>query len=183
MKDSYNALLPSRQPGALLGGALGGGAVQFYALEKPISVGGSLGQGEARIWAEGLETTAPDTEAPLRYGKSNGWLDGKPALITRRVGAGRITYVGAYLDEHLMDSFSAWLVEQSGVKAAFGGVPRGVEVCRRTGPGQELFILINHTPETKTISLPRPMRDLLNNAERGLVLTLPPREVAVLKGR
>ncbi len=183
MKDSYNALLPARQPGALLGQALGGDVVQFYALDKPVPVGGALGSGEARIWAEWLEATAPDMEAPLRYGASNGWLDGKPAVISRRVGAGRITYVGAYLDDRLMASLSSWMVERSGGKPPFGKVPPGVEVCRRIGAGKEIFVLINHTPETKTISLPRPMRDLLNNAARGLVLTLFPREVAVLKGR
>ena len=183
MKDAYNALLPSRQPGDLLGAALGGEAVQWYALEKPVPVAGSLGSGEARIWAELLEATGPDTETLLRYGPSTGWLDGKPAVLSRRVGRGRITYVGASLDDRLMDSLAAWLAEKSGIKPSFGKVPPGVEVCRRVGSGKEIFILINHTTEARTIILPGSMRDLLRSGAAGPRLTLPPREVALLERR
>jgi len=179
MKDAANALLPSRQPGDLLGAALGGEAVQWYA-SKIRSCLRAIGNGESRIWAERLDATAPDTEALLRYGPSNGWLDGNPAILSRRVGQGRITYVGAYLDDRLMDSLAAWLVEKSGVKPPFGKVPPGVEVCRRVGPANEIFILINHTAEAKSITLPSPMRDPLKGGTAGPKLALPPREVAVL---
>jgi hypothetical protein len=37
-------------------------------------------------------------EVPETYGKSNGWLDGKPSAIIRKAGKGRITYIGAWLD-------------------------------------------------------------------------------------
>src|SRR5208283_4790822 len=131
---------------------------QFYALEKPAAVSGPAGEGEAKIWAEMLETTASDTEVLVRYGKSNGWLDGQPAVITRRVGAGRITYVGAWLDDKTMNSLAAWMVQ---VSPALSAVPQGVEVCRRSGQGKDIFIVINHTTEAQTITLPRPMRDVL----------------------
>jgi beta-galactosidase len=183
MKDEDNALLPSRQPGALLGAALGGGVAQFYALDKPVPVSGVLGAGEARIWAEALEPEDENPEAPLRYGPSNGWLDGHPAVLSRRVGAGRITYVGAYLDERTMTALAVWLAERSGLTPAFGPLPAGVEACRRVGSGKEIFVLINHTPEAKSIVLPRPMLDLLNDAARGAALTLPARELAVLVDR
>jgi beta-galactosidase len=180
MKDAYNALLPSRQPGIILSGLLGGDARQFYALEKAAPVSGPSGEGEARIWAEMLETTAPDTEVLARYGKSNGWLDGQPAVITRRVGEGRITYVGAWLDDKTMDALAAWMVQVSQVKPALGVAPEGVEVCRRTGPGKEVFIVINHTTAPQTISLPRPMREALRGGGAQSSITLPPREVGVL---
>src|SRR5262249_2572081 len=97
MKDEYNALLPMRQPGYLIE-ALGGRVEQFYALERDAPVNGSLGTGNATIWAEQLKSSAPDAEALLRYGASNGWLDGQPAILTHAYGKGRITYVGAVLD-------------------------------------------------------------------------------------
>jgi beta-galactosidase len=180
MKDAYDALLSSRQPGLILSSLLGGDVRQFYALEKPAPVSGQSGEGEARIWAEMLETTAPDTEVLVRYGKSNGWLDGQPAVITRRVGEGRITYVGAWLDDKTMDSLAAWMVQVSQVKPALGAAPEGVEVCRRTGPGKEVFIVINHTTAPQTISLPRPMREALRGGDAASSITLPPREVGVL---
>jgi beta-galactosidase len=127
-----------------------------------------------------LETTAPDTEVLVRYGKSNGWLDGQPAVITRRVGDGRITYVGAWLDDKTMDSLAAWMVQVSQVKPALGAAPEGVEVCRRTGPGKEVFIVINHTTAPQTILLPRPKREALRGGDAASSITLPPREVGVL---
>jgi len=180
MKDAYNALLPSRQPGRILSGLLGGDVRQFYALEKPAPVSGPAGEGQANIWAEMLETTAPDAEVLVRYGKSNGWLDGQPTVITRRVGAGRITYVGAWLDDKTMDSLAAWIIQVSQVKPALGTVPEGVEVCRRSGQGKEIFIVINFTREPQTISLPRPMREALRGGNTASSLSLPPRDVGVL---
>ena len=180
MKDAYNALLPSRKPGTILGNLLGGDVRQFYALEKPAPVSGQGGEGEAKIWAEMLETTAPDADVLVRYGKSNGWLDGQPAVITRRVGAGRITYIGAWLDDKTMDSLAAWMIQVSQVKPALGAAPEGVEVCRRVGSGKEVFIVINHTTEPQTISLPRPMREALRGGDAASSITLPPREVGVL---
>lgn len=180
MKDASNALLPSRQPGIILSSLLGGDVRQFYALEKPAPVSGQSGEGEAKIWAEMLEATAPDAEVLVRYGKSNGWLDGQPAVITRRVGDGRITYVGAWLDDKTMHSLAAWMVQVSQVRPALGAAPEGVEVCRRTGPGKEVFIVINHTTAPQTISLPRPMREALRGGDAAASITLPPREVGVL---
>jgi len=180
MKDGYNALLPSRQPGTILSGLLGGDVRQFYALEKPAPVSGPAGEGQAKIWAEMLESTASDVEVLLRYGKSNGWLDGQPAVITRRVGAGRITYVGAWLDDKTMDSLAEWMIQVSQVKPALGAAPEGVEVCRRSGQGKDVFIVINHTPQPQTISLPRPMREALRGGDAASSLSLPPREVGVL---
>jgi beta-galactosidase len=180
MKDEYNALLPSRQPGTALSKLLGGDVVDFYALDQPVSLSGKFGTGEARIWAEMLETTAPDTEVLMNYGKSNGWLDGKPAVISRRVGKGRITYVGGQFDEGIMSGLSKWMVEDSGVTPALGPVPKGVEVSRRAGNGKEVFILINSTASDQTISLPRPMRELLKGSAAVTSLTLPAGDVGVL---
>src|SRR3546814_9411437 len=84
MKDEYNRLDPVRQPGPLAE-LLGGQVEQYYALDETVPVG----DGTATIWAERLAATAPDTQTVLTYGKSNGWLDGRPAVIRRSVGKGR----------------------------------------------------------------------------------------------
>jgi beta-galactosidase len=180
LKDEYNALLPSRQPGQSLGQLLGGNVVEFYALDKPVPVSGKAGNGEARAWAELLESREPSTEVLITYGKNNGWLDGKPAVITRRVGSGRITYVGAQFDETVMNGLARWMVEDSAIKPAFGPVPDGIEVSRRAGDGKEVYILVNYTTESQTIALPRPMRELLKDSAAASVLTLPAKDVAVL---
>ncbi|MBW8869332.1 MAG: beta-galactosidase, partial [Acidobacteriales bacterium] len=94
MKDEYNALNIQRQPGPLAA-ALGGRVEQFYAFEDKVPVECEFGSAAASVWAEQLSVSGPDARVLARYGASNGWLDNQPTVITRRVGKGSITYVGA----------------------------------------------------------------------------------------
>lgn len=150
-KDEHNALLPSRQPGDGLAAVLGARVAEYYALGQPVSVTGELGNGTASIWAEYLTPHADGVEVPLRYVKANGWLDGQPALVTRRAGAGRISYLGAWLDDVIMRRVTDWALRQAAV--ASPNPPEGLEVCRRTGEGRELLIAINHRSELCTLPL------------------------------
>ena len=179
MKDETNALLPQRQPGYLLD-ALGGRVEQYYALEKDFPVSGTWGTGQATVWAEQLKTSAIDAQVLLRYGKSNGWLDDQPAAITRPYGKGRITYIGAVLDEKLTNTATDWMIQQSGVKLVFGTVPDGVEVSRRRGDNnKDVFVVINFAAETRRISLPHTMKLLLQGKQTDSV-ELPQYGVEVL---
>jgi len=168
MKDEYNALLPQRQPGYLVE-SLGSRVEQYYALEKDksVHVSGPLGSGEASVWAEQLKTSAQDAEVLLRYGQSNGWLDGQPAVASRAYGKGRITYIGAVLDEKLTKIAADWLSQKSGVTAVFGPVPDGVEVNRRVGSGKQVFVLINFSSQRQNVALPHPMTVILGSVQNG----------------
>jgi beta-galactosidase len=178
MKDEYNALLPLRQPG-YLAEALGGHVEQFYALEKDLPVDGRWGAGEASVWAEYLKTTAADSEVLLRYGTSNGWLDGQPAALTRHYGKGRITYIGAVLDKKLIASAAEWMLKAANVTPVLGPVPEGVEVSRRISPDKTIFVLINFKAQKEKLTLPSSMKSLLDNRETSQV-ELSPYGVAVL---
>jgi beta-galactosidase len=164
MKDEYNALLPLRQPGYLVE-SLGARVEQFYALEKAMPVSGTWGSGEASVWAEYLKVSAPDAEVLLRYGVSNGWLDGQPAVVTHRSGKGRVTYIGAVLDENTMAAAADWMLKDASVVAVFGAVPEGVEVSRRVSPNATIFVLINFKTETRTITLPFRAKSLLEQRD------------------
>jgi beta-galactosidase len=177
MKDEFNALLPQCQPGFLTD-ALGARVEQYYALEKDAPVAGAWGSGQASIWAEQLKSPAPGGEVLLQYGKSNGWLDDQPAVITRAYGKGRITYVGAVLDDKLMAEAARWMTHTSGVVPVFGAVPDGVEVSRRVGPGKQIFLLVNYTPESRRVTLPHSIKLMLDGKE-GDTVDLPPYGVAV----
>ena len=177
MKDEFNALLPQRQPGFLVG-ALGARVEQYYALDKDFPVSGAWGNGQASIWAEQLKSQAPGDKVLLKYGKSNGWLDEQPAVITRACGKGRITYIGAVLDDNLMAAAAKWVTQESGVMPVFGPVPEGVEVSRRVGPGKQVFILINFAQENRRVALPRSMK-LLLDGKRADSVDLPPYGVAI----
>jgi len=180
MKDTYNALQTARQPGPLIP-LLGGRVEQFYALNEEVPVSGAWGSGRARLWAEQLKAASSGVETPLTYGASNGWLDGQPAVISRKAGKGRITYIGAWLDDNLMRVATKWMIGLAGLQAALGPVPEGVEVSRRVGDGKEVFVLVNHTKSPQHVALPRTMRRVLEEGASASALDLPPRGVEVLE--
>ncbi|HTX00648.1 MAG TPA: beta-galactosidase, partial [Acidimicrobiales bacterium] len=178
MKDEFNALNVERQPGPLVP-ALGGRVEQFYVLSGDAPVSGVWGRGEATIWAELLSTRAPDTRVLLRYGRCNGWLDGQPAAITRKLGRGTLTYLGALLDPALMRSAVRSMLEDAGVPPPPIAAPDGVEVCRRVGKDRQVFVLLNYGRKPAAVELPWPMRDLLDGG-RTRRIVLAPLGVAVL---
>jgi beta-galactosidase len=135
---------------------------QYYALEKDAPLTGAWGTGEASVWAEQLKSTSTDGEVLLRYGASNGWLDGQPAVMTRALGKGRITYIGTILDDKLMNSAARWMAKQAGIEPVFGPVPDGVEVNRRVGDEKHVFVLINFAQEKQKVALPRSMLSVLD---------------------
>ena len=185
MKNEYDALNTELQPGPLVD-LLGGHVQQFYALENDVplisSMPGDLGSGTSKIWAEQLSITNPDTRAILTYGPSNGWLDGQPAAITRKVGKGSITYVGAWLDDNLLAKLTDQLIQQSGVQPKIPNVPAGVEVCVRSKRAHAVAILINHTTSEQHVALPNPATDLLASGTPSVSsVDLPKYGVAVLE--
>ncbi len=178
MKDDDNTLEPERQPGPLAN-LLGGRVEQYYALTQPIPIEGRWGTGDCPLWAELLSAKDSGTEVLMRYGKSNGWLDGQPAAISRQVGKGRITYIGAWLDPKTMAEAAKWMTATSGVKPAFGAVPAGVEVAPRYGQHSVVYVVINFTKDPQTIKLPVVMDDVLEGGPKKS-FTLPVYGVAVL---
>jgi beta-galactosidase len=179
MKDGDNALYANRQPGPLEA-LLGGRVEQFYALAAPIPVEGKLLHSEASVWAELLSTSSPDTEVLLRYGKANGWLDGQPAMITRRTGSGSITYVGTVLDKSAMQTLTAWLLSQSHVAPATLTAPDGVEASVRCGKDKAVHILVNFSDKVQTVRLPTAMKDEMHDGRSLREVVLPVSGVAVL---
>lgn len=174
MKDEFNRLDTKRQPGPLAE-LLGGQVEQFYALDEPVSVG----NGKATIWAEQLSAQASDVETLLTYGKANGWLDGKPAAITRKIGKGRITYIGALVDDAVMKGLIDSALKGADIARDFA-VPADVELMTREGSGRSLVILVNHSREARTVALPETMTDVLTDKRVGNV-TLAAEGVAVLQ--
>jgi beta-galactosidase len=178
-KDEFNALHPARQPGRALIDLLGGQVEQYYALLDPVPVEGEAGKGEAKIWAERLQILGPDTQPFMYYGKSNGWLDSQPAVITRVVGKGRISYIGAWLDDSTMDVLIGAAMQDRTMSPLIAGVPKDVEVCQRSSGERKVYIIINHGAQTKEVVLPKAMKDVLKGGMTDRV-QLASRDVAVV---
>ena len=180
MKNGDNGLQPERQPGPLAA-LLGGRVEQFYALPDAVPVDGDLLHTRASIWAELLSTSSPDTRVVLRYGKSNGWLDGQPAVTPRRVDAAdRLLYVGTVFDDAAMKTLTAWLLSEAKVTRAKLVVPDGVEASERRGDGKILHILVNLADKVETVKLPTPMVDEMHDKHSVREVVLPISGVAVL---
>jgi len=179
-KDQYSALRPELQPGRILAELLGAHVEEFYTLDRDVAVSGMLGSGTARIWSENLTVMAADTEVLLRYGTYNGWIDGKPALVSRAVGQGRISYLGAWLDEENMRQVMDWMTKTAGIANDWARPPEQVEVCRRVTDDSEVFILINHGSKVERVTIPRSGRDLLGNRDVAGDVELPAYGVAVV---
>ncbi len=171
-----------RQPGPLAP-LLGGHVEQYFALPRPIPVSGDWGASEAKIYAEQLQSEAPGTKVLMRFGKSNGWLDGKPAAITRKEGKGSLTYIGVWMNPEGMTAAVKWMLQLSGVSRDLPVVPKGVEAYRRTGDSKDVLILENFSSAPQTITFPSQRTDVLFGGTVKSV-TLPVYGVAVLaKGR
>jgi beta-galactosidase len=180
MKDVYNALLPTRQPGLLT--EMSGVEVEdYYALQTPVPVNGDGWTGTSRIWAERLRVLDLEkTEVLATYGDSNGWLDGQPAITRHPYGKGIVTYVGAYLDEVSQKRLLQQIAQQAAVQAVLR-TPDGVEACRRVKKGiGEVIILINHNQSEQRVALPWSGYEHLHQQTLEYELTLEPYGVAVV---
>ncbi len=179
MKDTANALLPSRQPGPLA--TLAGVEVEeYYALDEPVPVKGNWFEGVSRLWAERLRVLDPNRTAVIaRYGPSNGWLDDQIAITVSVQRLGTVYTVGAYLDPAAQQA----MVDHFLSSAALPKIttPPGVEIRTRFRPdGQEIAIVVNHERAVATVSLPWPAHDPLTGQPVTGPFRLAPYGVAVL---
>jgi beta-galactosidase len=127
-----------------------------------------------------LRPLTDDVEVLLRFGHPGGWLDGEPAMVTRNLGEGTISYVGAWLDAGLMHAWATRALEQAGIVPIVAGVPDGVEVAERVGDGRRVLILINHADSPRQVVLREKWQDVLADGERRRI-DLAAHEVAVLQ--
>jgi beta-galactosidase len=180
MKDRYNALLPSRQPGPLARAA-GVEVEEYYSLETPIPIAGEALSGRASIWAERLKLLDGEAVSVLaRYGAANGWLDDQPALTRHAYGKGQVYYVATLLDEACQAALTRQILATAGDQPL--ETPAGVQLHRGllSSTGQEIIVAINHTATPHPLSLPWPAHDHLSGAQIENELHLPGYAVAVL---
>jgi beta-galactosidase len=189
MKDEYDSVNRQRQPGPLAQ-ALGAHVEQFYALDRSIVLSNSdhatipstklESVGTADIWAELLSIDSPATAVSAAYSDPNGWLDGKPAVVSRKVGDGNITYIGTLPDAKFL-SRVLWMSSPY-ASMKFDNPDQGaVEQCTRVGPSGPISIYINHGSKAVSIPLQHPMRNLLSPSAKPVSeINLPSQGVAVL---
>ena len=179
VKDPSNALFMPGAPGPLAS-LIGAHIDQTHVPPEPIIVAGELGSGRVQKWAERIAIDAPDVTILLRYPASSDWLDSAPAVISRRVGRGRVTYVGAWLDDPAMARVLAWCAAAAGAAPLLANLPDSVEATARETGNRRLHILINWAKEARSVILPMPFSNLIGGSAPVSQLTLAPYGVAVL---
>ena len=179
MKDRFNALLPTRQPGPLA--ELAGVEVEdYYALQSPIPVKGSLFEGTSKQWAERLKILDPKLTIPAaHYGNANGWLDNQPAITVHPFGRGMVYYIGAYLDEGSQQTLMDHILSFTGIHPI--KTPANIEVRKRIGKtGEDIYIVINHGHTEQVVQLPWPAYEYLDQQEVEGAIELPPYGVTIV---
>ncbi|MGB8252728.1 MAG: beta-galactosidase [Anaerolineaceae bacterium] len=179
MKDRFNAFFHQRQPGPLASVA-GVEVEEFYALQEPVPVIGDQFQGTSRLWAERLKLVDDNTKTLASFGVSNGWLDGQPAITVHPSGRGLVYYMGAYLDEESQQVFINQLLEEMGLRPVLE-TPVGVEARKLFLQDKgEIFIVINHQNEPRSVEIPEPYFDNLKDQVLKGIVPLAPFQVLVL---
>ena len=164
VKDDANRLLMPGAPGPFAE-LLGAHIDQTFVLPEPITLVGELGPAEAKIWAEHIAIDQPSVTTLLRYPASADWLNNAPAVVTRTVGKGRITYIGAWLDPAGLQRTIAWAAAMAGTRPVLADVPDGIEVTARDTAGRRLIVAINWSQSPKTLTLPVAQVDLLTGTK------------------
>jgi len=139
-----------------------GARIDHYEVPaEPVDLSGRLGSAKASIWAERIVPEAP-LDTLLTYRHPGGWLDGAPAVVSRKVGKGRVTYVAAWLDAPALDRVAQWAAAQAGARPLLGERPAGVEAMARAKDDRRLIVLVNWSDKSVDVPLPAPMRRLLD---------------------
>jgi beta-galactosidase len=80
----------------------------------------------------------------------------------------------------LYDLLAGWLLAKSGLKPILAA-PDGIEVTERWKDGKRLLFVLNHHVDPMEITLDSPFFDLLSSKSLSGNVSLPPREVLILK--
>lgn len=174
--DSNGHLVPGRFPG-VLADLLGVDGEEWVPLASPVGlVFGEAPAGQARTWAEELALNSGTAEMVAHFG--GGRLEGRPAVVRNRTGAGHSWYVGADLPAEALELVLADALESAGITSALAApLPDHVEAASRGGH----MFLLNHSSEPQEVRPGWASVDLLTGEAHGERLTLPPFGALMLK--
>ncbi len=172
--DERGHILTGRSP-ALLRDLIGASGEEWVALpDAGVALAPENGRhpaSVASVLAEKLRSDGAETVVAFAEGD----LAGRP-VVTRRGGA---WYVGAVVDDALLDGIVGDVLEAAGVAGALAEPVPGVEAVRR---GDALFLL-NRSLEDATIPLPGAWIDLLTDDEMDEHVTVPRGDARVVTER
>jgi beta-galactosidase len=180
--DEWARIPPVRAPRALRGPA-GVSYQEFTTIAEPVALtpagpGPGLGGpplppgAEAESWADCLQLEG----ATAFWQYEHPFLGSFPALCSKAVGKGRISWLGTLPDRGSCAALLAWALAERGgapASAVWQDVPGAVRVTSATHKsGGTLWFVANHGFEPAEVRTPAPMRDLTSQSELGTSLRL-----------
>lgn len=195
--DEWSRARPERAPGPLREPA-GFSYQEYTSLTEPVRLTLVAGEGgvpsdgapgpalpagaQAEGWADGL---VPEG-AEVLWGYEHPFFGQWPALVTKSVGEGRITWVGTLPDRRSCASLLSWALSERGRAASvsiWGDLPPSVRVNGATRPdGARLWCVANHNWAPAKVALPSTMWDLSGGQEVGGDVVLGPWESRLFRG-
>jgi beta-galactosidase len=130
---------------------------------------------ECELWADLLQPASASVLATY-----TGPYAGEAAITVNSFGKGKAIYLGADLDPASLARVLATLLGTAGIKSSFG-VPRGVEITARKSGDKQWVFLLNHTADSKEVTLPGRFADLLTGTTIAEKVSLRPYDVLVLQ--
>lgn len=114
------------------------------------------------------------------YGKE--FYAGTPVITKNSYGKGKAWYIGTSSTDDFFTAFVENICKQLGVESILN-VSEGIEVTRRQKEGKQYTFILNHTEETKEITIDKTYVDLLNHTgyKQGEVLEIKGKDVIILE--
>ena len=160
VKDEHNNIVDLPLPGALR--ELAGVDVVDYTTLLPAGSGEPCGGPESLeliidgtshrvstdVWMDELEVNGAEVVGRYRGGP----FDGSPAVTMRRVGTGRVIYVGTSLDDAGQDLLMGMVLTRAEIPEVPS--PGNVEMVRRVHEGIDYWFILNHNRVPHEVRLP-----------------------------
>lgn len=195
VKDRDNAM--TSQPIPIMGlNKLFGVELESFQTYQPQS--GSLAREGFHLPAAGESNSlkfAQGASVPVNYFaeilKVNGaqilatwqrdYFQGAPACAENRVGKGKAIYYGSFLNADAARYLMKRYADEHRLKPLIEGLPKDLEVTRRTKGKSSYYFILNHANAPVTIQLGSGYTDLLADKEAPPGMNLKPFEYRVLK--
>lgn len=118
--------------------------------EKQTRIARMCGGGELQLGVFVERLKLQGSEAVAHWAGGDGVLDGSPAVASRRVGKGRVIYIGGYCPVDAVEELTGWLVNQLGLRAP-AQASADVEMIARQRGRRIWLALLNHSSETRPV--------------------------------